>query len=388
MGARGTSARAALLLALAPSCLTQGAGAGGRSGPYDELPAEGLASLREGTADWDAGQLRIARARLAPLSAEHPRNVPLGILVQELEIEVLERGGELQDLGIGAADEDWLDALRRRYRERAEAAPTPERLVLAARLEDDGPAAAALLQRALAADPRCAWAHYGLAHLAFGADDFAGGRAALERALELDPANPAVRRLQVRALQRSARREVAASALEEWLADTRGDPYLRPRDRAEAEFDLALLRAEMGRRREVEDLCAGLVADGVLDRAPVFLVLAAARAADGDAEGALDAARRASRIDPDEALAHVQRALVLEDWLERPERAFDAWAQALEVARGAAQGGLSAPGASVRPRPGTVRDVELWLQARTRLARLDRRGVRGTAPGASAPAEP
>ncbi len=348
-----------------------------RPGPYDDLPVSALERLEEARADWETGQLRLARARLVALAVEHPRNIPLGILVQEVELEILSSGGELPDLELFGSDADWSESLRRDYRDRAEATPTPERLVLAARVESDLPAARVLLVRATAADPECAWAHYGIAHLAFREEDFGAGNAALDRALAVDPGNLAARRLQTRSLARSAKTEVAARAHERWLEAARASPFVHSREVAEAEFDLALLYTELGQIDDVEDICARLVAEETLDRAPVYLVLAAARIADGDVEAALEAARRASRLEPLDALAHVQRALILEDWQNRPDRAYDAWVQALEVARGMTTARFSEDS---RPRPATMRDAQLWLQARTRLARLERAGVTGSDP--------
>ncbi len=351
-----------------------------RTGPYDALPERSIEKLREVQADWGAGQLRIARAGLLSLLVGHPRNIPLGILLQELEIETLERGRELVDMDIYGSDVDWDHKLMRWYRQRTDQSPTPERLVLAARLETDGPSARVLLERAVAIDPECAWAHYGLAHLAFQAEDFAGGRAGLERAIQIDPGNLAARRLQTRTLAHSAKKADAIRALELWHEVARDDPFVRPRELAEAELDLAILCAEVGRTDEVEDLCASLISEGIIDRAPVYLVLAASRISAGDSDGALDAASRASRLAPLEALAHVQRALVLEDWEARPEKAYEAWVQALEAARGTAAQNLSGQNAAARPQPATVRDAQLWLQARTRLERLERRGIGGPAP--------
>lgn len=364
-----------------------------RTGPYDHFSDQDWERVEAARADWDAGELRVARAGLSYVAADNPRNIAVAVMLQELELELLERGTALLDLGIGADAPDAQERLRRIYRERADQAQTPESLVLAARVEPDAPAARALLRDAVERDPDCAWADYGLSHLAFAAGEFRSAQTTLARALESDPTLLPARRLRARMLARSASADVGLRSTRLWLDDARESPFVRPREVAEAEFDLALLYAQDDQSDEVEEVCARLLEAGLVDPAPVYLILAATRIAEGEVELALRAARNASRVAPHSALAHVQRALVFEDWQARPEKAYDAWVRALEAASGKPQRapdtrdepdlvvvepGESGPGARERPDPEGIRDVQLWLLARTRLARLDRRGIRGS----------
>ena len=359
-----------------------------RPGPYNTLSDEDWRRVEEARADWDAGELRVARAALRFVAGDNPRNLDVAVLLQELELALLASGAELADLeqplGGGATangeSPDALTRLRRLYRDRAENAPSPEGFVLAARLETDVPAARALLDRALELDPVCAWAEYGRAHLLFAADKFREADVALQRALEADPFLMPARRLRSRMLARSATAETAIRATRVWLDAAETSPFVGPVERAQAEFDLAILHAQEHELEEVEKLAAKLLTGGHIDPAPVYLVLAAARISDGDPKGALAAARSASRIAPDQALAHVQRALILEEWQVRPEKAYDAWLRALDAATGTAlvpQEG-DGSGDADRPDPAGIRDAQLWLLARTRLARMEESGIRGS----------
>jgi tetratricopeptide (TPR) repeat protein len=379
------AARLGVALVLVAASLGSSCGAPGEPlfpsyvppGPYDQLSDRAWAAVVEARAHWDAGDLRLARASLRRIASEFPRNIHVGVLVQELELELRGYGVALPDLGLfgdATRDEDAAVALRRHYRELAERAPTPERLVLAARLESDDPAARSLLERALGLDPDCAWAHYGAAFVALRQERFQGAKVELDRALELDPRHLPARRLRARMLASSAPADVAAEALDRWLDDARGNPFVRPLEIAEAEFDLALLSADTGDHERVETLCAGLLEGGLVDSASVYLILAATRIEQDEIASALEAARRASRAAPTDTLAHLQRALILQDWMAQPEKAYDAWVRTLEAANRTYE---TRTEAVERPKPSTIRDAQLWLFARTRLARLKAAGVHG-----------
>ena len=72
----GVRAIAALVALTSVACV----GSGGfdipvtRPGAYDALSGAALARLAEARADWDAGELRIARARLLPMPSSTPRH--------------------------------------------------------------------------------------------------------------------------------------------------------------------------------------------------------------------------------------------------------------------------------------------------------------------------
>ncbi len=349
-------------------------------GPYSELSDDARARVADAQRAWEAGDLRIARAGLLRIAADYRRNIDVAVMLQELELELLKWEIALPDLGfyksmLTADGADGAAMLRRHYRQRADRNPSPENYVLAARLEPDLPAARSLLARALELDTDCAWAHYGSAYLAFRAGDYKEARTRLKSQAELDPGLLPARRLRARMLASSETPEVTAQALDRWLTDARRSPFVRPITISEGEFDLALLLAETDEYERVEELCTKLLADGYVNATSVYLVLAATRISDDHVEEALDAARRASRSAPSSTLAHIQRALILEDWKAEPERAFDAWTRAMEAATGVYDE-LSL--SSDRPEPSTVRDAQLWLFARTRLARLERKGVTGS----------
>ncbi|MFT5284073.1 MAG: tetratricopeptide (TPR) repeat protein [Planctomycetota bacterium] len=374
--------RGILLAALLPFCATGLAACSAQGealfpsfiapGPYDELSDRAWARVIEARNHWDAGEMRLARADLRFIADEFPRNLNVGVLLQELELDLLRFGIALPDLGLTSDDvrskpDEGPAMLRRYYREQAETGPTPESLVLAARLESDLPAAESLLKRAIELDEKCAWAHYGAAHVAYRNGKFLKAKEHLERQASLDPRLLPARRLRARVLMTTASAEAAAPALDRWLKDASQSPFVSLFELAMGQFDLALLLVQTEEYDRVEELCAVLLRDGFVDSTSVYLVLAATRVADDRAAEALDAARRASRTSPTSTLAHVQRALILEEWMAEPDKAFDAWSKALEAAEGGTSDDTDVGG---RPQPETVRDAQFWLFARTRLARL------------------
>ena len=342
-------------------------------GPYDQLSDRAWARVVEARQHWDAGEMRLARAGLRFVAEEYPRNLNVAVLLQDLELDLLRYGIALPDLGltsemVRAEQADGPAMLRRYYRDQAERAPSPESLVLAARLETDLPAAATLLARAIQQDPECAWAHYGAAHVAYRNGKYEEAKQHLQRQARLDPRLLPARRLRARVLITTATTEAAAEALKRWLADAEQSPFVSLNELATGMFDLALLFGQIEKYGRVEKLCTALLRDGYVDATSVYLVLAATRIADGRIEEALDAARRACRTSPTSTLAQVQRALILEEWLSEPDQAYVAWTKALEAALGTAEEPVEFEG---RPQPDTVRDAQFWLFARTRLARLE-----------------
>jgi tetratricopeptide (TPR) repeat protein len=203
--------------------------------------------------------------------------------------------------------------------------------VLAARLEPDAHAAAALCERALAADPACAWAWYGRAFQAMRIKDWREARDSVARALELDPGHLRTRRLEALLLARGGSLDEAIEALEQWLDHARADATMALRSVREAELDLALCYVLADEARRAKRLLEGLE-PGDVDEARRFEVLAACEQALGEWQRALDAARRAEGFAPDDPLALVQQALLFQYWFEEPAAAEAAWERVREVA--------------------------------------------------------
>src|SRR6185295_12314523 len=104
------------------------------------------------------------------------------------------------------------------YDRRAQATPTVATLLLAARIDADPARARERIVQALVLGPRNAWPHYALAHLETRESNWALAQKSLQRALDLDKSHLAARRLEAALLVRNGRVELAARALELWLA--------------------------------------------------------------------------------------------------------------------------------------------------------------------------
>jgi len=347
-------------------------------GPNDALSDRNRERVAAACEDWALGRLSVAHVGLRLVLAEVPRNLALASRVQDLELEMLAERLPIEDLEAAIALDPELEArgetsaeqLRRWYRARAETDPSPAAFVLAARLEPDLPSARALLEEALALDPDCVWAHYGLAHTAFRAGEYRSAEDHLASALEIDPGHLPSRRLETLMLARRADEELAIDALELWIERARREALTAPSALLDAELDLAILAARAGDRKRVEELCRALVDEGG-DAASALLVLAATRAAAGDLEGADAAIDRALELEPEGTLPRVHRALVAEARGVDAATARAVWTDVVEQARGSALEGLAGPGARSRPEPVSTREVLFWLRARIRLERLE-----------------
>lgn len=287
-------------------------------------------------AEWDA-----VWELVAPLVAAHEENVELGALLQDIELERLERGRSPAAFLAGDAGGEPApelapaDALQRHYARRAQDLASPARLILAARAESDAIAALTLLERALEADPESAWAHYGRAHAVLQDTGlkkrWATAREALEAALARDPGSIRARRLQAWMLAQEGASAAAANALRAWLEHTRDDPRVAPGERVDAELDLALLQVLAGQPGEARRLLLRL--EGTQrGRDRRLMILAAAEQALGDADAALDAARRARGASAGGVLPAVQKALLYEYWLDDAEAATREWERVIEAA--------------------------------------------------------
>jgi len=280
--------------------------------PYDALPPAELASLREARALADRGSFDAALAILGEVFARQPRNIAIGAYLQDVQLAALRARADASQGGGGdsTGDEDAVVRDRaRRWRERAEERRTPTNLVLAARVEEDVPAARLLLEEALEIDDRCAWAHYGLAHHDARADRWESAAAHLERALAVDPAHLPSRRLEAAMLVRSGEPEVALRALDSWLARARDHPLVPARHVGSAWFDRAHVAMELD---EPDDAWAALERiDGDDWQAGARqALLAAIEFARERPSQALRAAERAAELDAQSVVPLVQQALL------------------------------------------------------------------------------
>ena len=310
-------------------------------GPYDHLPPLERVLVGEAREDLMTGDLEGAFAILEPLAARRAENVPLAVMLQEVEL--------------GRAGEAGREAVAEEARDRAEAFPTPVTLLLAARVEADPDRARALIERALRIDVECAWAHYALAHLEAREGHWVEAQTRLARALEIDPGHLPGRRLEAAFLARDGKNTQAVDALERWLLLTENDPLVDPGDRFLAGLDLAqlhLLEGETGRARTLALFLTNEPEGGAATR---LAILAAVEQARGDPERALRAAVQAEEADPDDPLPVLQQALLYDAWLGDPEAARAQWERLIEIAR--EQGDLGGLLQSMRARVELERSV-------------------------------
>ncbi len=282
-----------------------------------------------------AGDHRAAAELLRGLALRAPRNVPAAAFLQEVELRLRAAGADET-----ASERDLQLSLAREWREWALRAPSAARLVLAARLEVDRVAALRLLEQALELDPRCAWAHYGMAHLRAAAGDWNAARPSLEMALEIEPGHVAARRLEAAAMARGGRPVLAAGALRRWLDNSRDDPRVDPRVRVGAQLDLAHILVELGHPEEALSTL-DRIQDRTLREAEGLAILAATLQALDEPWDAMRAAQEAERLAPGDPLPLIQQAVLYEEWLGDPDAAREAWERVLAEAEGRADlGGL------------------------------------------------
>ena len=321
-----------LLLLLCAACATPyPSWKASREGVYDELPDPAWASFEAARRDIQLGRLRLAREGLSRLWRDHPRNLPVGIWLQETEIALALEAAALEAGDSPSDPAAVLESVRKRYREVADAEESVPNLVLAARVETDQFAALALLERALRLDEQSVWAHYGKAHVLAQQEEWKGARRSLERALDLDPGHLWSRRLEAWMLARTGRIDDATNALEVWLDRAAGDSRIDSEWLRQAALDLALLFTLGGSPQKTRDLLAEYGASLEAPGRQASLEAAALEAL-GDPRGALAAAVRAHEADPEDGLPLVQQALLYERWLDDPERAQVLWQKVLDLA--------------------------------------------------------
>jgi len=401
-----TLERALGALLLVASCLVLG-GCGGARGadwsalhesPYDALDEGQLGELAGARVELAAGDERGAYARLVELAARAPRNLWVGIALQEIELTRLEAGEAIPGIAspLLAGPGDARERLALFYARRAQESTTPTALLLAARLERDNEAAEQMLARAQALDPECAWVPYARAHRLTLAGELPQAREHLDRALELDPGQLAARRLDAALRARSAGTREARAVMERWVEEARGDPRIATADYAAALIDLAILCVLAEDAREAEELLAqaarlregmGLPRESS-EGARVELVRSGAFESRGRIESALDAARSAHELAPAQGealLALVHEAMLQESWMRDPQAAIEAWRKVL-AATTQVPAADPESGAAENPR-GEFQQLMLRLQALTRLARLEaQRAASAPVSNASQPA--
>lgn len=297
-----------------------------------ELQGADLDALVAALAELRAGRSEPARDDLRRLAARRKGSFLVQRWLQEAELAVAaERSEFLRASGAANAPDPLID-LRESYRERAEATGTATDLLLAARIEDDAPAALHLIDRAVAADPQLAWAWYGRAHISVLLGHWKEAREALRRCLELDPRNLPALRLSAWIQAEAGSRDTAITELQSWLALADGDPTLAPGTLEAARLDLALLLIQAGEAARAEPLVEGL-AETSVDPVRRFTALAAVYEARGEYLDALEAINQARDRDPLALLPVVQEALLIERHFGDPQRALKAWHLALELSR-------------------------------------------------------
>ena len=331
-------------------------------GPYDRLGPEAALILRGARAAREAGDLSAASQRLEELLAEEPYKIVAAVELQDIELERLVAGEALHELG-GDATRAPRERLRVVYAERAERDPTPASLVLAARLETDGPSALRLLDQALELDPACLWAHYGRAHSLFQQGNFSTALEAVQSALDLDSGHLPARRLEVRTLVEAGEPGSAAAALREWIDDARDSPQVSVAELFGARVDLAILYALDGRESDALDLLDDLVRENP-GGARALVARSATHFALGHWPDSLRDAQAALVLTPDDPMPALQRARVVES-IDDSDEAAAAWAQVLEILD------------RLPPDPnGGMAQLIVRIQARVRLQRLEREATR------------
>jgi tetratricopeptide (TPR) repeat protein len=310
------------------------------SGPCDALPGGELERVAEARLLIEDGLPAEARGVLLEVAERRPENVPLAILLQEVEL--------------GLAGPQGASTVAAEAALRSAAHPTLVTRLLAARLEPDPSLAREQIEAALAIDPRSAWAHYAIAHLEARSGNWVGAGRWLQRALERDPGLLPARRLEAAFLARDGKRPEAISALLHWLEVTEGNALVDPSERFLAALDLAQRRLRAGDEGRARSVLVGLGEGPAGCRARELVILAAVEHARGQMEDALRAARRAEAADPSEPLAVVQLAELYETQGDL-ERAKDKWERLLEIAS----------------ETGDLKGLLLSMRARVALERVD-----------------
>lgn len=375
-GAFGTIARLACvaLLLLCGCGGTRLVAWDARPGAYDRIEPQQALELQRARDEVDAGDARAARERLLTLQHEVPRNLYVATALQDVELELLRTGGTIDELERALAtsgrpvDGSPAVRLRRWYRLRADESierrnedgsePHAFDLVLAARMEPDAPSALLLLESAVEADPDCVWAHLGRAHFLLREGELEAGKAALDRAIAIDPGHPRVRRLEATLLDRLGEREAAGRLLAIWLRETQGDPRVARSDRFDATLDLVTFDLESDRAEPALARLDTLELTSPARRARALLLRSAALAGLERFEESLEVVREARFLGPGDYLADEHEARLLQDALGDRAGALEAWRSVRELA------------ATLAPTSGAA--ALAALRARAEIERLER----------------
>ena len=385
---RATRATPALLVLIGLASLLQGCRGPelrkytANPGPYDVLAPAQEERLARARRYLDSGADESARVVLEALAVELPDNLTVGVMLQETELEMLSAGRAPDALEVRLADRAGTPAerLAADYAARAEERRAPATLVLSARLAADPARARELLEEALALDPDCIWAHYGLAFLDARGGESRAALVVLERALELDEGHLPSRRLEARLLQRLNESARAQHALESWLEDTAQDPRVGPEDRAEATVDLASALIFAGEEAEALEWLEPIDPAHLGAGPDLELLRAAALDSQGDPQEALRAAQDARGLDPSDPLPRVQAAMLYELRLGDPAAALEEWRAAASLARARALGESDVEGAvdgdADGPSPASGIGVDLtamllWAQSQVKVERYE-----------------
>ncbi len=334
-------------------------------GPYDRVPGAWRDQLQEARFRAERGDPAGARALLEPLARARPKAIPVAVFLQEVELALLEQGGRFEGLAVRGG-EDARAALARHYEARAQAAPTAEAWILAARLAQDGERALELLAQAQALDPACSWVHYGRAWWFHALRRFREAREEVRAVQRANAGHLPTLRLHAAMLAGVGEFDDAAGALEAWLDRTADDPLYAPFERADALLDLAALAVLRERPKKALDLLEKLDPRALRNPSRAEEVRAAAHETRGEYAEALAAVHRANRLSPREILPLVQEAMLLSGAGDLAgEKAV--WERLLERTEDL--------GPSVDPRNPAAIDFESLLfrvQAHARIERIER----------------
>lgn len=299
-------------------------------GRWDRVPGAWLDDLHAARLDFDREHPAEALTRLEGLAESGPELLPVRAFLQEIELTLLEREGELRGLPL-ADGQTPTEVLFAEYAARADAEPTVAGYVLAARLAPDAERALALLEEGDAVEPGCVWVHYGRAWWHHSLRRFREARDELRAAQRIDPGHLPSMRLEATMLAGAGDLDEAVGALRVWLDRTAGSPLVAGRDRADALLDLAALEVLRDHPGKALDLLEELDPRAVRDPARTETVRAAAYEARGEISEALAAVDRAIELDPHGILPLVQEALL---WSAAgdTEKAIEAWRRVVATA--------------------------------------------------------